>query len=100
MLGYPNPECDRLNPKAVQLTDTERARSTTTMKTTREFGLRSTYGMDDELIAAFKERHVQIGVQVSATRRANARRCRSPTCKKSRHLITLRWSCGPATGPF
>src|SRR4029077_4707055 len=26
-----------------------------------EFGLRSTYGMDDELIAAFKERHIRIG---------------------------------------
>ena len=29
--------------------------------TKNEFGLRSTYGMDDELIAAFKERHVRIG---------------------------------------
>ena len=28
---------------------------------TDRFGLRSTYGMDDKLIAAFKERHIRIG---------------------------------------
>jgi hypothetical protein len=56
MLGYANPECDRLNPKAVQLTDTDAGAIYDYNETTKEFGLRSTYGMDDELIAAFKER--------------------------------------------
>ena len=47
--------------KAVQLTDTDAGAIYDYNETTREFGLRSTYGMDDELIAAFKERHVRIG---------------------------------------
>jgi signal transduction histidine kinase len=47
--------------KAVQLSDTDAGAIYDYDETTREFGQRSTYGMDDELIAAFKERHIRIG---------------------------------------
>ena len=51
----------------------------------KEFGLRSTYGMSEELIAGIKERHIGLGDAASARRRADGRRCRSPTCTRSRH---------------
>ena len=47
--------------KAVQLSDTDAGAIYDYDETNKEFGLRSTYGMDDELIAAFKERHIRIG---------------------------------------
>ena len=47
--------------KAVQLSETDAGAIYDYDETKNEFGLRSTYGMDDELIAAFKERHVRIG---------------------------------------
>ena len=47
--------------KAVQLSDTDAGAIYDYDEAKGEFGLRSTYGMDDELIAAIKERHVHIG---------------------------------------
>jgi signal transduction histidine kinase len=47
--------------KAVQLSDTDAGAIYDYDEAKKEFGLRSTYGMDDELIAAFKERHIRIG---------------------------------------
>ena len=47
--------------KAVQLSDTDAGAIYEYDETKGEFGLRSTYGMDDDLIAAIKERHVHIG---------------------------------------
>jgi signal transduction histidine kinase len=47
--------------KAVQLSDTDAGAIYDYDEGKKEFGLRSTYGMDDELIAAFKERHIRIG---------------------------------------
>jgi signal transduction histidine kinase len=47
--------------KAVQLSETDAGAIYDYDESTKEFGLRSTFGMDDELIAAFKARHVRIG---------------------------------------
>jgi signal transduction histidine kinase len=47
--------------KAVQLTGTDAGAIYDYEETRGEFGLRSTYGMDEGLIAAIKERHVRIG---------------------------------------
>ena len=47
--------------KAVQLSDTDAGAIYDYDESRGEFGLRSTYGMDDDLIAAIKERHVHIG---------------------------------------
>jgi signal transduction histidine kinase len=47
--------------KAVQLSDTDAGAIYDYDEAKGEFGLRSTYGMDDALIAAIKERHVHIG---------------------------------------
>jgi signal transduction histidine kinase len=47
--------------KAVQLSDTDAGAIYDYDEAKKEFGLRSAYGMDDELIAAFKERHIRIG---------------------------------------
>jgi signal transduction histidine kinase len=47
--------------KAVQLTETDAGAIYEYDEANKEFGLRSTYGMDDELITAFKERHIRIG---------------------------------------
>jgi signal transduction histidine kinase len=47
--------------KAVQLSDTDAGAIYDYDEANKEFGLRSAYGMDDELIAAFKERHIRIG---------------------------------------
>jgi signal transduction histidine kinase len=47
--------------KAVQLSETDAGAIYDYDESKKEFGLRSTYGMDDELIAAFKERHIRIG---------------------------------------
>jgi signal transduction histidine kinase len=47
--------------KAVQLSDTDAGAIYDYDETTSEFRQRSTYGMDDALIAAIKERHIRIG---------------------------------------
>jgi signal transduction histidine kinase len=47
--------------KAVQLSATDAGAIYDYDETTNEFRLRSTYGMDDALIAAIKERHIRIG---------------------------------------
>jgi signal transduction histidine kinase len=47
--------------KAVQLSDTDAGAIYEYHEARQEFELRSTYGMDEELIAAIKERHVHIG---------------------------------------
>ncbi len=47
--------------KAVQLSDTDAGAIYDYDETKSEFRLRSTYGMDDGLIAAIKERHIRIG---------------------------------------
>jgi len=47
--------------KAVQLSDTDAGAIYDYDETRKEFGQRSTYGMDDDLIAAFKERRIRIG---------------------------------------
>ena len=47
--------------KAVQLSDTDAGAIYDYDDTTSEFRLRSTYGMDEGLIAAIKERHIRIG---------------------------------------
>ena len=47
--------------KAVQLSDTDAGAIYEYVDAKEEFELRSTYGMDEELIAAIKERHVHIG---------------------------------------
>jgi signal transduction histidine kinase len=47
--------------KAVQLSGTEAGTIYTFDETAQRFELRSTYGMDDALIAAIKERHMRIG---------------------------------------
>ena len=46
--------------KAVQLSETDAGAIYDYDETKREFGLRSTYGMDETMIAAIKERHVRI----------------------------------------
>jgi signal transduction histidine kinase len=46
--------------KAVQLSETDAGAIYDYDETKREFGLRSTYGMDEDMIAAIKERHVRI----------------------------------------
>ena len=46
--------------KAVQLSETDAGAIYDYDETKREFGLRSTYGMDEAMIAAIKERHVRI----------------------------------------
>jgi signal transduction histidine kinase len=47
--------------KAVQLSDTDAGAIYDYDDSRSEFGLRSTYGMDENLIAAIKERHIRIG---------------------------------------
>jgi signal transduction histidine kinase len=47
--------------KAVQLSETDAGAIYDYDETKNEFGLRSTYGMDESLIAAIKERHIRIG---------------------------------------
>ena len=47
--------------KAVQLSETDAGAIYEYDQSKNEFYLRSTYGMDDDLIAAIKERHVHIG---------------------------------------
>jgi len=47
--------------KAVQLSETDAGAIYDYDESTKEFGLRSTFGMDDELIAAFKARHIRVG---------------------------------------
>ena len=47
--------------KAVQLSETDAGAIYDYDETKSEFRLRSTYGMDDGLIAAIKERHIRIG---------------------------------------
>ena len=47
--------------KAVQLSGTEAGTIYTFDETTQKFELRSTYGMDDALIAAIRKRHIRIG---------------------------------------
>src|SRR5262249_10723416 len=47
--------------KAVQLSDTDAGAIYDYDESKSEFGLRSTYGMDESLIAAIKERHIRIG---------------------------------------
>jgi signal transduction histidine kinase len=47
--------------KAVQLSDTDAGAIYDYDETRQEFRLRSTYGMDEALIAAIKERHLRIG---------------------------------------
>jgi signal transduction histidine kinase len=47
--------------KAVQLSETEAGTIYVFNEVTQKFELRSTYGMDDTLIAAIKERHIRIG---------------------------------------
>jgi signal transduction histidine kinase len=47
--------------KAVQLSDTDAGAIYDYDENKSEFGLRSTYGMDESLIAAIKERHIRIG---------------------------------------
>jgi signal transduction histidine kinase len=47
--------------KAVQLSDTDAGAIYDYDETKQEFRLRSTYGMDEALIASIKERHVRIG---------------------------------------
>jgi signal transduction histidine kinase len=47
--------------KAVQLSDADAGAIYEYDETTQAFGQRSTYGMDDELIAAFEERRIHIG---------------------------------------
>ncbi len=59
--------------KAVQLSETEAGTIYVFNEETQKFELRSTYGMDDTLIAAIKERHIRIGdpgVGQAAARRA------------------------------
>src|SRR6266496_532459 len=59
--------------KAVQLSETEAGTIYVFNEKTQKFELRSTYGMDDTLIAAIKERHIRIGdpgVGQAAARRA------------------------------
>src|SRR5262249_41430918 len=46
--------------KAVQLSDTDAGAIYDYDESTKEFGLRSTYGMDDEIVAVFKARPVPI----------------------------------------
>ena len=47
--------------KAVQLSDTEAGTIYVFNEKTEKFELRSTFGMDDALISAIKERHIRIG---------------------------------------
>ncbi len=47
--------------KAVQLSETEAGTIYVFNEKTQKFELRSTYGMDDALIAAIRERHIRIG---------------------------------------
>ncbi len=47
--------------KAVQLSETEAGTIYVFNEKTEKFELRSTYGMDDTLIAAIRERHIRIG---------------------------------------
>jgi GAF domain-containing protein len=47
--------------KAVQLSNTEAGAIYVFDDASREFGLRATYGMDDALIAAVRERHMHVG---------------------------------------
>jgi signal transduction histidine kinase len=47
--------------KAVQLSETDAGAIYDYNETRKEFGLRATYGMDEHLIAAIKERHIGIG---------------------------------------
>ncbi len=58
--------------KAVQLTGTDAGAIYDYDEAKTEFGLRSTYGMDENLIAAIKERHIRLGDagigQAAATR--------------------------------
>jgi signal transduction histidine kinase len=59
--------------KAVQLSETDAGAIYDYDETKNEFGLRSTYGMDESLIAAIKERHIHIGdsgIGQAATQRA------------------------------
>ncbi len=59
--------------KAVQLSETEAGTIYVFNEETQRFELRSTYGMDESLIAAIRERHIRIGdpgVGQAAARRA------------------------------
>jgi signal transduction histidine kinase len=59
--------------KAVQLSETDAGAIYDYDETRKEFGLRSTYGMNDELIAALKARHIRIddpGIGQAASGRA------------------------------
>ena len=66
--------------KAVQLSDTDAGAIYDYDETASEFRLRSTYGMDEGLIAAIKERHIRSAMWASVRRPPNAPRFRSLIC--------------------
>ena len=69
--------------KATQLSGTETGAIYVFDEAKREFQLRATYGMSEELIAAVSDQHAALSNAVSeAVSKVNP--CRSPTCKTSR----------------
>ena len=86
--------------KAVQLSDTDAGAIYDYDEANKEFGLRSAYGMDDELIAAFKERHIRIGdagIGQAARQRAPLQIADLQTEPPPTFST---WSCGRATALF
>ncbi len=70
--------------KAVQLSGTEAGTIYVFDETDREFHLRATYGMDQELIDALSHRHIGIDdANVARRLRASTSRSRSPICARS-----------------
>jgi len=81
--------------KAVQLSETDAGAIYDYDETKREFGLRSTYGMDEAMIAAIKERHVVSAIRASVRPLSNAPPLRLLTCAINRHPRFSTWSCAP-----
>ena len=84
--------------KAVQLSGTEAGAIYVFDDLQREFHLRATYGMDQELIEALSHQHIGLDAP-TFTRRASRRasRFRSPTCERKPRRSWATSSCAPVT---
>ena len=84
--------------KAVQLSGTEAGAIYVFDDAQREFHLRATYGMDQELIDALTQQHIGMDEpNVRAGPSRNANRSRSPICGSEPPQSSTRSSCAPVS---
>ena len=81
--------------KAVQLSGTEAGAIYVFDDLQREFHLRATYGMDQELITALTEQHIRLDEPIVARSWRSPSRSKSPICGRESHRLSTRSSCAP-----